>query len=198
MELTDKNTSTIIVNIHGLLGEQDGVQIEFEEELLVEEGEFVLDEVNYQIVRIINEDVECPIVYVVVLDILRQTWTPESVKVFAKVMSSSLQKILNNINGDSSPVELQGLAGSSKALIISLLSNKSRSSLGETFPVVVVCESFDIAEVLLHDIYYYFGKEGVYFFPFWDVLPYDNFSPQKELIAQRFQTLAALLNQQVR
>jgi len=71
--MTDKNTSTVIVNIHGLLGEQDGVQIEFEEELLVEEGEFVLDEVRYEIVRIINEDVEYPLVYVVVLDILSQT-----------------------------------------------------------------------------------------------------------------------------
>ena len=73
MEITDENTSTVIVNIHGLLGEQDGVQIEFEEELLVEEGEFVLDEVRYQIVRIINEDVEHHLVYVVVLDILSQT-----------------------------------------------------------------------------------------------------------------------------
>ena len=73
MEMNDENSSTIIVNIHGLLGEQDGVKIEFEAELLIEEGEFVLDEVNYQIVRIINEDVECPIIYVVVLDILRQT-----------------------------------------------------------------------------------------------------------------------------
>ena len=73
MEITDENTSTLIVNIHGLLGEQDGVQIEFEEELLEEEGEFVLDEVMYQIVRIINEDVEYPLVYVVVLDILSQT-----------------------------------------------------------------------------------------------------------------------------
>ena len=71
--MTDENTSSVIVNIHGLLGEQDGVQIEFEEELLVEEGEFILDEVTYQIVRIINEDVEYPLVYVVVLDILRQT-----------------------------------------------------------------------------------------------------------------------------
>jgi len=71
--MTDKNTSTVIVNIHGLLGEQDGVQIEFEEELLVEKGEFVIDEVRYQIVRIINEDVEYPLVYVVVLDILSQT-----------------------------------------------------------------------------------------------------------------------------
>ena len=73
MEINDENTSTVIVNIHGLLGEQDGVQIEFEEELLVEEGEFVLDDVNYQIVRIIKEDVEYPLVYVVVLDILSQT-----------------------------------------------------------------------------------------------------------------------------
>ena len=73
MEMTDENTSTVIVNIHGLLGEQDGVQIEFEEELLLEEGEFVLDEVSYKIVRIINEDVEHPLVYVVVLDILSQT-----------------------------------------------------------------------------------------------------------------------------
>ena len=73
MEMTDENTSTVIVNIHGLLGEQDGVKIEFEEELLVEEGEFVLDEVRYEIVRIINEDVEYPLVYVVVLDILSQT-----------------------------------------------------------------------------------------------------------------------------
>ena len=71
--MTDENTSTVIVNIHGLLGEQDRVQIEFEEELLVEEGEFVLDEVRYEIVRIINEDVEYPLVYVIVLDILSQT-----------------------------------------------------------------------------------------------------------------------------
>ncbi len=71
--MTDENTSTVIVNIHGLLGEQDGLQIEFEEELLMQEGEFVLDEVRYHIVRIINEDVEYPLVYVVVLDILSQT-----------------------------------------------------------------------------------------------------------------------------
>lgn len=71
--MTDENISSVIVNIHGLLGEQDGIQIEFEEELLVEEGQFVLDDVRYEIVRIINEDVEFPLVYVVVLDILSQT-----------------------------------------------------------------------------------------------------------------------------
>ena len=47
--------------------------MEFAEELLEEEGQFIIDTVEYKIVRIINEDVEYPVVYVVVLDILSQT-----------------------------------------------------------------------------------------------------------------------------
>ena len=71
--MTDENSSSIIVNMHGLLGEQEVVQIEIEAERLVEEEQFVLDNVAYEIVRIINEDVEYPVVYVVILDILSQT-----------------------------------------------------------------------------------------------------------------------------
>ena len=71
----DEKSSTVIVNIHGLLGEQDSIQMEFEEELLEVEGQFIIDNVEYEIVRIINEDVEYPVVYVVVLDILNQTWS---------------------------------------------------------------------------------------------------------------------------
>ena len=71
----DENSSTVIVNIHGLLGEQNSSQMEFAVELLEVEGQFILDNVEYKIVRIINEDVEHPVVYVVVLDILSQTWS---------------------------------------------------------------------------------------------------------------------------
>ena len=71
--MTDENPSSIIVNMHGLLGEQEVVQIEIEAERLVEEEQFVLDNVAYEIVSIINEDVEYPVVYVVILDILSQT-----------------------------------------------------------------------------------------------------------------------------
>ena len=71
----DENSPTVIVNIHGLLGEQDSIQMEFAEELLEEEGQFIIDNVEYKIVRIINEDVEYPVVYVVVLDILSQIWS---------------------------------------------------------------------------------------------------------------------------
>lgn len=71
--MTDENPSTVIVNMHGLLGEQEVIQMEFEEELLQEKEQFVFDNVAYEIVRIINEDVEYPVVYVVILDILSQT-----------------------------------------------------------------------------------------------------------------------------
>ena len=71
--MTDENSSTVIVNMHGLLVEQEVIQMEFEEELLQEKEQFVFDNVAYEIVRIINEDVEYPVVYVVILDILSQT-----------------------------------------------------------------------------------------------------------------------------
>jgi hypothetical protein len=71
--MTDENPSTVIVNMHGLLGEQEVIQMEFEEELLQEKEQFVFDNVAYEIVRIINEDVEYSVVDVVILDILSQT-----------------------------------------------------------------------------------------------------------------------------
>ena len=60
--MTVDNSSSILVNIHGLLGKLEVIQMEFEEELLVEEEEFVFENVAYKIVRIINEDVEFPLV----------------------------------------------------------------------------------------------------------------------------------------
>ncbi|MBC8220210.1 MAG: hypothetical protein H8E67_06555 [Proteobacteria bacterium] len=71
--MTDENPSTVIVNMHGLLGEHEVIQMEFEAELLQEKEQFVFDNVAYEIVRIINEDVEYPVVYVSILDILSQT-----------------------------------------------------------------------------------------------------------------------------
>ena len=71
--MADENPTTVIVNMHGLLGEQEVIQMEFKAELLVEQQQFVFDNVAYEIVRIINEDVEYPVVYVVILDILSQT-----------------------------------------------------------------------------------------------------------------------------
>ena len=71
--MADEKPTTVIVNMHGLLGEQEVIQMEFKAELLVEQEQFVFDNVAYEIVRIINEDVEYPVVYVVILDIPSQT-----------------------------------------------------------------------------------------------------------------------------
>ena len=45
--MTDENPSTVIVNMHGLLGEQEVIQMEFEAELLQEKEQFVFDNVAY-------------------------------------------------------------------------------------------------------------------------------------------------------
>jgi hypothetical protein len=71
--MTEENPSTVIVNMHGLLGEQEVIQMEFEAKLLQEKEQFVFDNVSYKVVRIMNEDVEYPVVYVDILDILSQT-----------------------------------------------------------------------------------------------------------------------------
>ena len=95
--MIDENSSTVIVNIHGLLGEQDCIQMDLEEELLVEEEQFIIDNVAYEIVRVIKEDVEYPVVYVVILDILSHTWSLFPFFVLCHDMPATLQKILQKI-----------------------------------------------------------------------------------------------------
>ena len=112
-------------------------------------------------------------------------------------MRESLQKILKILLSENL-VELQGLSRSSKALLISLLLHKDINPKNINYPIIIVCESFDVAEVLVRDIFYFLGEEGVHFFPYWDVLPYDNFSPHKGLVAQRFKTLDSLINKKVK
>ena len=112
-------------------------------------------------------------------------------------MPEKIKHILKKILKENL-VELQGLSHSSKALILSLLHHKEINSKKEPFPIIIVCESFDIAEILFRDISYFLGKADVHFFPYWDVLPYDNFSPHKSLVAQRFKTLDALINNKVK
>ena len=67
--LSEESEENILVNLHGLLGEPDAVQIEIASENLVEGSQFVYDNVAYQVTRTIMEDVEHPLVYVMVLDI---------------------------------------------------------------------------------------------------------------------------------
>ncbi len=68
--MTEQSDSKVLINIHGLLGESEGTQITVESGILHETKQFIYDHVAYEIVRVILTDVEHPIVYVVLLDVL--------------------------------------------------------------------------------------------------------------------------------
>ena len=70
-------------------------------------------------------------------------------------MSESLKNILKNILLKQDLVELQGLSNSSKALVLSLFLNKEISPGRGSFPIIIVCESFDVAEKLVRDIFFF-------------------------------------------
>ena len=67
--LSQETEENILVNLHGLLGEPEAVQVDIPSENLVEGSQFVYNNVAYQVTRTILEDVEHPLVYLMVLDI---------------------------------------------------------------------------------------------------------------------------------
>ena len=70
--MSEQDEQTTLVRMHGLLGESEGMLMELEVENLEEGSQFDHDNVAYQVTRTIMEDVEYPIVYVMVLDIYMQ------------------------------------------------------------------------------------------------------------------------------
>jgi len=89
-------------------------------------------------------------------------------------------------------LKVHGLAGSSAAWWLAELQAQRQQ------PLLVLCETFEQAEACLSDLAFFGGSKGLHFFPSWDVMPYDFFSPQKELVGQRMQTLDALLHEPLR
>ena len=80
-------------------------------------------------------------------------------------------------------------AGSARSLFISLLAEQSDA------PLLVVADTYEIAELFRQDLAFYLPEDRLQFFPHWDTIPYDNQSPDKEVVALRFQTLTQILNQ---
>ncbi len=107
-------------------------------------------------------------------------------------MRDLLNSVLPRLLDSKQDFYLHGLRGSSKALVAANLQQASRK------PVMMVTHSFEQAERLRDDIFFFMGKDGVHFFPHWDTLPYDSFSPHREIVAQRFETLKALCDKRVK
>ena len=67
--LNQETEEKIRVNLHGLLGETEAVQVDIPSENLVEGSQFIYNNVAYQVTRTILKDVEHPLVYLMVMDI---------------------------------------------------------------------------------------------------------------------------------
>jgi len=68
--MTQAEPDTIRVNLHGILGEKLPVETEIPVVQMAVGKQFVYEDIAYRISRLIIDDVEHPIVYVGVTDIL--------------------------------------------------------------------------------------------------------------------------------
>jgi transcription-repair coupling factor (superfamily II helicase) len=84
------------------------------------------------------------------------------------------------------PVRLSGLLGSSGSVLISILHRRLGGAM------LVVCP--DDADRIREDLEGLLGKDMVFYFPDWEILPYDEFSPHEAIVGTRLRTLAALLD----
>ena len=90
--------------------------------------------------------------------------------------------------------ELSKLYGSSAALSVAEISAQ------HTGPIVVICNDIHSSYVLGDEIGFYINneKQRILYFPDWETLPYDTFSPHQDIISDRLRTLYNLhdLNKQ--
>lgn len=82
-------------------------------------------------------------------------------------------------------LSLSGLAGSGKSLVLASVFQKTGQ------PLLVLTSTVAEAETIYQDLVSYLGDEKVKYFPGWEVLPWENISPEAEVISQRVQTLYA-------
>ncbi|MBI4081458.1 MAG: hypothetical protein HY423_02500, partial [Candidatus Lambdaproteobacteria bacterium] len=102
------------------------------------------------------------------------------------------------------PLVLSGVRGGAKAWLIAALAERMALAHGKALaaggaapagvarPLVVLTASHERAEALQQELAWFGGAGLARLYPPWDTVPYDNFSPQKETMAERLATLAAL------
>ncbi len=84
---------------------------------------------------------------------------------------------------------LSGVRGGARPWLVGALAERLSR------PVVVVTDGLQVAEELHRDLETYGGAVRPLLFPHWDTIPFDGFSPNKDLISQRFQAILALLDE---
>jgi transcription-repair coupling factor (superfamily II helicase) len=99
--------------------------------------------------------------------------------------SDRVRSAVETVRGAAKPVRLGGLAGSSDSILASILYRE----LGTT--TVVLCP--DEPERIREDLESLLGADRVFYFPDWEILPYDDFSPHEAIVGTRLKTLASLI-----
>jgi transcription-repair coupling factor (superfamily II helicase) len=99
--------------------------------------------------------------------------------------SESVSSILDGLAAGRVPVTVGGVWGSIRSIFAALLYRR----LGRT--VVVICP--EECERIKEDLESLLGEDEVLYFPDWEILPYDEFSPHEEIVGTRLRTLSGLL-----
>ena len=100
--------------------------------------------------------------------------------------NSGLIRSLSESLENKETMSLSGLAGSGKSLVLASVFQKSGQ------PFLVLASTTTEAETIYQDLVSYLGDEKVKYFPGWEILPWENISPEAEVVSQRIQTLYAL------
>jgi len=104
--------------------------------------------------------------------------------------SEALQSILGKREDAAPPVCVEGLTGSSRALFLANLCRAASS------PILVLTAGQNAGESLLGDMRYFIRHEkfkfSPRFFPSWELLPYEDLSPLREISGERLNILNRL------
>jgi len=107
----------------------------------------------------------------------------EQIKRIAQ-QTASFRQILQAVKNGQHQIEVTGLSGSSKALLLSFLHEELGGSL------LIIVPGPKGAEELVDDLTVLVGD--AHLFQAWDVLPYEHSPPSIEVLANRIETIHAL------
>jgi transcription-repair coupling factor (superfamily II helicase) len=91
------------------------------------------------------------------------------------------------------PLRIGGVRGGAKAWLLGALAERLAAGTDAPAPLVVITETLQRAEELQEDLRCFGGPLTARLFPPWDTIPYDGFSPNSEVVAQRFEALTEVL-----
>ena len=100
------------------------------------------------------------------------------------IFHKALETISSLRSGERSA--LSGLLGSSKAFFIASLFKKTNKT------ILIITPSEDEAEGLVKDINFFLGNNAAFFYPSWEILPFETQSPHPDIIAARINILYKL------